>query len=117
MSYRSGARASSSSIVRRPAMPLPITTSRSRRGCWRRIAASHAGLGEAAWQALGQEAAAHVVPPGYGDARHVVEQEDLQREMRTSGRGNRGAETARDQIAAAGADCSDEAQRGGALDA
>src|SRR5918998_1256880 len=118
MSYRSGARASSSSTVRIPAMPLPMTTRRSplrlsddvlpvigsdpRRGKARR--------------ALRQKALAHVVPPGQREAADIECQEHDQRQMRAAGTCDRGTEAARDQIAAARADRPDKAERGGAFE-
>src|ERR1041385_2396109 len=63
------------------------------------------------------EAAAQVVPPGQRQAAGVEREVDAERQVRAAGRGDRCAETARDQVAAAGADRADEAERGGALDA
>ena len=57
------------------------------------------------------------MPPGEREADRVERQVDFQRELRTTGEGDRFAEAARDQIAAAGADRADEAERSTALDA
>src|SRR5215470_5142369 len=120
MSKRSGARDSSSSTARIPAIPAPTTTSRGRPKRSLLMAASHARsharFGEAR-RTQCKKALAQVVPPRERDAGHIEHQEDFQRQMRTPGGCNRGAEAARDQIAAAGADCANESQRGGALDA
>ena len=48
---------------------------------------------------------AHVVPPVERDAGDVEQQEDLKREIGPTGCGNGGAEPARDEEAADGADC------------
>src|SRR5215469_3995608 len=118
MAKRSGARAISSSTARIAAMPLPMTTSCARP--WpitsRPIARSHAGFGEVRGTRR-TEAPAQVVPPGERQAGHVEGEEDRQREMRPASHGDRGAEAARDQITAAGTDRTDEAERGGGLDA
>src|SRR5215204_5969612 len=98
-----------------PAIPLPMTTSRSRAGGVPLISPSNPGFGETGG-ALREEALAHVVPPGQRDAADVEQQEDLQRQVRTTGRRDRGAETAGDQVSAARADRPDKAERGGALD-
>src|SRR3974390_3362686 len=45
-------------------------------------------------------ALAQVVPPGERQAGGVEAEIDRQRELRTAGRGDRGAEAARDQVAA-----------------
>src|SRR4029453_1135679 len=55
---------------------------------------------------------AHVVPPVERDAGDVEPKEDLKREIGPTGCANGGAEPARDEVAAAGADCADEAERG-----
>src|SRR5215471_1809404 len=62
-------------------------------------------------------ALAQVVPPGEAEAGRVEGEVDHERQMRAPGDGNRCAEAARDQIAAAGADRADEAERGRAFDA
>src|SRR5437868_2619748 len=77
---------------------------------------SHACFGEA-WRAFALRAATQVEPPGQGEAGSVEGEIDRERELRTAGQGDRLAETARDQIAADGADRADEADRGTALDA
>ena len=69
----------------------------------RRPVSLHARLGEAR-SALRQETLPHVVPPRYGDARDVKRQEDLEREVGPAGGFDRGAETPRDEVAAASAD-------------
>src|SRR5690349_25111051 len=55
---------------------------------------------------------AHVVPPVEREAGDVERQEDFKREIGPTGCGNGGAEPARDEEAADGADCADEAERG-----
>src|SRR4029453_5404022 len=55
---------------------------------------------------------AHVVPPVEADAGDVEPKEGWKREIGPTGCGNGGAERARDEVAAAGADCADEADRG-----
>src|SRR5215475_6440492 len=115
MPKRSGARASNSSTVRIPALPLPTTRSRWRPEQWLFMAASDARGGEAR-RPQRKKARAQVVPPCECDAGHVEHQEDFQRQIGTPGSGDRGAETARDQIAAAGANGADEPQRGGAFE-
>src|SRR5437016_11240983 len=91
-------------------MPLPTMTSGSLMG-----GISYARFGEAR-RAHRQESFAQVVPPCERYAADVECKEDLQRQMRSSRGGDRGAEAAGYQIAAACADRSDESQRGGALD-
>src|SRR5262249_32957254 len=59
---------------------------------------------------------AQVVPPRERYAGHIEGEEHRQRQMRTPGRGDRGAKAARDQVAAAGPDSADKSQRGGALE-
>src|SRR3954469_15657536 len=100
-------------------MPLPMTTRRSRAGLARPdipVIGSDPRRGKT-WRAGRQEALAHVVPPGQRDAADVEGQEYQQRQMRPAGARDRGAEAARDQVAAAGADRRGEAENGGALDA
>ena len=60
---------------------------------------------------------AQVKPPGQRQADGVEAEIDLERQVRTAGRRNRGAEAARNEIAAAGADGADETERRRALDA
>src|ERR1041385_1190571 len=92
--------------------------------CGRRIAsrmslcrsALHACLGEA-WHARCGGAPSQVEPPRERQADRVEREADHQRELRAASQRNRLAEAARDQIAAAGADGPDEAERGAALDA
>src|SRR5436190_5041970 len=55
---------------------------------------------------------AHVVPPVEHEAGDVEGEERFKREIRAAGCGNGGAEPARDEEAADGADCADEAERG-----
>src|ERR671936_537752 len=55
---------------------------------------------------------AHVVPPVEPNARDVEGEEHFKREIGPAGCGNGGAEAARDEEAADGADCADEAERG-----
>src|SRR5437879_4130925 len=92
-------------------MPLPTTTSGSLMGV-----ASYARFGKAR-RTRRQEGLAQVVPPCERDAADVECKEDLERQVRAPGGGDRGAEAAGYQIAAARPDRSDESQRGGALDA
>src|SRR5437016_9730251 len=92
-------------------MPLPTMTSGSLMG-----GISYARFGEAR-RAHRQESFAQVVPPCQRYAADVECKEDLQRQVRSSRGGDRGPEAAGYQIAAAGADRSNESQRGGALDA
>src|SRR5690242_11820804 len=66
---------------------------------------SHARFGE-------ERRLAQVIPPRETDAGDVEQQEDCEREIGPTGCGNRGAEPARDEVAAAGADSADEAERG-----
>src|SRR5271156_1533575 len=60
---------------------------------------------------------AQVEPPGERQAGCVEAEIDDERELRTAGDGDRLAEAARDQIAAAGTDGADEAECSPALDA
>src|SRR5260370_14239655 len=62
-------------------------------------------------------ALAQVVPPRERYAGHIEGEEDRQRQVRTTGGGDRGAKAARDQIATASADGADKSQRGGGLEA
>src|ERR1700732_5265517 len=62
-------------------------------------------------------APAQVETPRQSEAGRVECQVDDQRQMRTAGHGNRRAEAARDQVAAAGTDRADESERGTAFDA
>src|SRR5258707_1026840 len=78
--------------------------------------ASHARFGEIC-RALRKKALAQVVPPREREAGGVERQVDDERQMRATGGGNRRAEAARDQIAAAGADCPDKSECGGSFDA
>ena len=64
-----------------------------------------------------QERPAQVVPPREPDAGDVERKEHFEREMRGAGCGNGGAEAARDEIAAACTDRTDEAQGGSSLNA
>src|ERR1700676_2373281 len=85
-------------------------------GCECDPSRSHPCLGEARY-ARRRRTPAQVVPPGEREADRVERQVDFQRELRTTGDGDRFAEAARAQIAAAGADRADEAERGTTLDA
>src|ERR1700736_6371336 len=73
-------------------------------------------LGEAR-RARRHRTLAQIVPPCERQADRVERQIDFQRQLRTAGDGDRLAEAARDQVAAAGADRADESERGTALDA
>src|ERR1700729_3504858 len=77
---------------------------------------SNTRLGEARY-APRRRTPAQVMPPGQREADRVECQVDFQRELRTTGDGDRLAEAARDQIAAARADRADESKRSPALDA
>ncbi len=59
---------------------------------------------------------AQVEPPGERETRRVEREIDLEREVRSAGRGNRRTEAARDQVATAGADRTDEPKRRRAFD-
>src|SRR6266480_1482127 len=63
-------------------------------------------------RALWTRRLAQVVPPRERDAGDVEQQEDFKCEIGPTGCGNGGAEPARDEEAADGADCADEAERG-----
>src|SRR5690242_12516105 len=78
--------------------------------------ALHACLGEAR-HAGRSGGPSQVEPPCERQADRVEREVDHQRELRTASQRNRLAEAARDQIAAAGADGPDEAERSAALDA
>src|SRR5579885_3826994 len=97
ISYRSGARAKSSSTVRIPAMPLPMTTRRSRAVGLIMTRASDARLRQGRCE-LRKKAPTHVVPPGQSQAAHVEQEVDFEREEWPASGGDRSAETARDQI-------------------
>src|SRR5580698_7508466 len=60
---------------------------------------------------------AQVVPPREGYAAYIKCQEDFQRDLRTTGRGNRRTKAARDQVATASADRADKSQRSSTLNA
>src|ERR1700687_307943 len=81
-----------------------------------RYSRSHARFGEAR-RTRRHGALAQVEPPGERQADRVERQVDFQRELRTTGDGDRLAEAARDQVAAAGADRPDESERRTTLDA
>src|ERR1700726_1987638 len=85
-------------------------------GCECDPSCSHSCLGEARY-ARRRRTPAQVMPPGEREADRVERQVDFQRELRTTGDGDRLAEAARDQIAAARADRADESKRSPALDA
>src|SRR5580704_2647289 len=114
MAKRPGARANSSSTARIPAIPLPTTTSRGRMAPL--MTRSDPSVGETRRSRI-DRALAQVEPPGQRQADGVEGEIDFERQKRAAGRGDRGAEAARDEVAADGADGADEAQRGGALDA
>src|SRR6266699_772455 len=105
MSKRSGARATSSSTVRIPAIPLPTTTNRGRCKRLMLMLLSHSRFGKA-------RRLAQVVPPREREASDVEQQEDFKREIGPTGCVNGGTEPARDEVAAAGAHSADEAERG-----
>src|SRR5690348_7173665 len=77
---------------------------------------SHPCLGEA-WRTRDEKAFAQVVPPGQRNAGQVEEKENCERQMRTAGCRNGGAEAARNQISPAGTYRADESERGGGLEA
>src|SRR6266508_3693593 len=95
----------SSSTVRIPTIPLPTTTNRGRCKWLMLMLLSHA-------RSAKDRRLAHVVPPVERDAGDVEQHEDCKREIGPTGCGNGGAEPARDEEAADGADCADEAERG-----
>src|SRR6202023_2775140 len=106
---RSGARDMSSSTARIPAIPLPTTTSRGRRKGSPLMGVSDARLRETR-RTHYEKALAQIIPPRERYAGHVEGKEDLQCQMRSASRCDGGPKTARDQAAAAGADCSAESQ-------
>src|SRR5215831_7287287 len=76
---------------------------------------SHPRFGEAGCPQH-EETLAEVIPPGERNAGLIEAEKNFQRHVRAAGDGDRGTEAARDQVAAAGADCADESQCGGGLD-
>src|ERR1022692_3111941 len=93
-----------------------VATSPRKRDEVDRYSGSHARFGEAR-RTRRYGALAQVEPPGERQADRVERQVDFQRELRTTGDGDRLAEAARDQIAAARADRADESKRSPTLDA
>src|ERR1700732_543762 len=77
---------------------------------------SNARFGEAPRARL-RRTLAQVDPPGRRQTDRIESKIDNQRQLRSTGDGNRLAEAARDQIAATGADRADESKCGAALDA
>src|SRR5262245_12923400 len=77
---------------------------------------SHPRFGEAR-RDRGERRLTQVVPPRQPEAGRIESEEYDQRQVRTSGRGDRGAKAARDQVAAASADCTDKSERSGGLEA
>src|SRR3954447_22754601 len=70
-----------------------------------------------AGRAFALRAATQIEPPGQREAGGVEAEIDRERELRPAGQRDRLAEAGRDQIAADGADRTDEANRSTALDA
>src|ERR1700726_2106995 len=111
---RASAAFASSSTRRAAAIPLPTMTSGSLTAS--NSCCSDARPGETC-RARRHRTLAQIVPPCERQADRVERQIDFQRQLRTAGDGDRLAEAARDQVAAAGADRADETERGAALDA